>query len=138
MNTIFAAPGTASSQESGLVQIETLSMLESMTGIPAVEWLDYPTETNEHRAMRLERIADAMLELDDSTARRVAAMHREILAEPAYVEIETNDRVFGPVVTHVLVDALAVVPTYTGKTRSGMGASAVATVRRALAEVPAA
>lgn len=111
MNTILAArrtaPQSTASQATGLVQIETLSVLERLTGVPAVEWLECPAESTEQRAARLERIADAMLELPDDMARTVAALHREVLAEPAYVEIERLDRVFGPVVTRVLVDEMA-------------------------------
>ncbi|WP_433894839.1 hypothetical protein [Streptomyces sp. CA-111067] len=136
MNTIFAveqiAPQSTVSQSAGLVQVETLSTLEVLTGVPAVEWLEYPTESPEQRAARLERIADALLELDDSTARRVAALHREVLAEPAYVETEHYDRVFGPVVTWVLVDEMA---AYTDR---AAGTAPVAVIRAVAADVHAA
>jgi hypothetical protein len=139
VNTIFAAPRTApqptASQASGLAQIETLSVLERLTGVPAVEWLECPAETTEQRAARLERIADVMLELPADTARTVAALHREILAEPAYVEIERVDRVFGPVVTRVPVEEPA---SYAGQTRCPATAATGTAAATALAGVRAA
>lgn len=97
MNTIFAG-NRSTSQHTGLVQVETLAQLSALTGVRAVEWLESPVESAADRAVRLEFLADVLLGLDEGdkvTARRVAALYREVLEEPAV--IETPDPVFGPV-----------------------------------------
>ncbi|MCZ4102667.1 hypothetical protein QMK19_36365 [Streptomyces sp. H10-C2] len=100
MNTIFAGI-PARSQRTGLVQVETLARLSSLTGVRAVEWLECPVETVAQRQARLEFLADVLLGLDEgdeegkAAARLVAALYREVLEEPAV--IETADPVFGPV-----------------------------------------
>lgn len=126
MNSTFAAPSTAS-QATGLMQIETLATLEMLTGIPAVEWLECPAESPEQRAARLERIADVMLDLDDTTARRVAGLHRAVLAEAPVLRVD--DRVFGPVTITEPVTVPSTVPLWISRARTVAGA---ASVRRAV------
>ncbi|MCM2424267.1 hypothetical protein [Streptomyces sp. RKAG293] len=99
MNTIFAGTRTAS-QHTGLVQVETLAQLSALTGVRAVEWLESPVESAADRAERLEFLADVLLGLDEGdevAARRVAALYREVLEEPAVAVVEKVDPVFGPV-----------------------------------------
>ena len=107
MNTIFPQTAPAGHSVSGLAQAELLSELAHMTGVPAVEWLNCPNETTTGRSARLERLANVMLDLDDAVARRVAALHRRVLAEPAVVEI--MDPVFGPVRELATTQVLAAV-----------------------------
>ncbi|MFI9588277.1 hypothetical protein ACIHCQ_42335 [Streptomyces sp. NPDC052236] len=137
MNTIFAASRRAA-QSTGLVQVETLAQLSTLTGVPAVEWLECSAESPQERADRLERLADVLLSMDPDKARRAAALHRVVLEEPAVIEIE--DPVFGPVrVAEPRVRAVGVM--IIGKSRSGMGTNTMAALRatsRELEEVRAA